>query len=207
MFYDLSHPIANGMTFFPGDPPPRLQPAEAAPPWRVTELHIGTHTGTHIDAASHFLPEGRAVDEYPVARFILPGVVVPVAAQDDEPIGPEAFAAPLPSGGALVIRTGWDRHWGAERYFRHPYLSPEAANRIAASGVNLVGIDALNVDSTAQGASHAHAILLGRDILIVENLARLEPLTPGRVYQFSFLPLRLAGLDGSPVRAVAWEEG
>ena len=68
-----------------------------------------------------------------------------------------------------------------------------------------MGIDAPNVDSTTQGTSHAHEILLGKDVLIVENLARLIQLKAGSLYQFSFLPLMLSGLDGSPVRAVAWE--
>jgi kynurenine formamidase len=204
-FYDLSHRIENEMTFYPGDPEPRIRPVEMAPPWRVTELHLGTHTGTHVDAASHFIPNGKTIDQSPLARFILPGIVVPATQQDDEPIGPEAFGANLLRGGALIIRTGWDRFWKTERYQRHPFLSPEAARRIADAGVGLVGIDALNVDSTAQGTSHAHEILLGSDILIVENLARLDQLTPGTRYQFSFLPLHLSGLDGSPVRAMARE--
>lgn len=196
------------MPFYPGDPEPHFRQAAGAPPWRVTELHLGTHTGTHIDAPSHFLPNGKTIDQYPLDHFLLAGVVAPVTCQDDEPIEWDRLAAHLsgfPGGGALLIRTGWDGFWGSERYFRHPFLSPEAASRLADSGVNLIGIDALNVDSTVQGTSHAHRALLGRDILIVENLARLDQLRPGVPYQCSFLPLRLAGLDGSPVRATAWE--
>ena len=69
---------------------------------------------------------------------------------------------------------------------------------------SLVGIDALNVDSTVQSTTHAHHSLLGNDILIVENLTHLDKLEPGRIYQFSFLPMNFSGLDGSPIRAVAW---
>jgi len=204
-FYDLSQPIENGMAFYPGDPEPRIQAAETPPPWRVSELHLGTHSGTHIDAPSHFIPSGKTIDQFPLARFVLPGLVVPVGRGEDEAIGWEGFEEYLPAlrGGALLIHTGWDRFWGTERYLRHPFLAPEAARRLAASGVNLIGIDALNVDSTGQGTSHAHEILLGSDILIVENLTRLDQLKPGVSYRFSFLPLRLSGLDGSPVRAVA----
>ena len=72
------------------------------------------------------------------------------------------------------------------------------------SKASLVGIDALNVDSTVQSTDHVHRLLLEREILIVENLTHLSALQPEKVYQFSFLPLRLAGMDGSPVRAVAW---
>lgn len=77
--------------------------------------------------------------------------------------------------------------------------------QIIRSKASLVGIDALNVDSTIQATNHAHHYLLEQEeILIVENLTNLSKLQPGKVYQFSFLPLHLAGMDGSPIRAVAW---
>ena len=210
MFYDLSQPVQNGMPFYPGDPEPRIQPTAGAPPWRVSEMHLGTHTGTHIDAPSHFLPDGKTIDQYPLDRFLLAGVVAPVTLGEDEPIEWDLLTGSLtglPFGGALLVQTGWDRFWGTDRYFRHPFLSHDSASRLADSGVNLIGIDALNVDSTLPGTSHAHAALLGGDILIVENLAGLAQLRPGTLYRCSFLPLRLSGLDGSPVRAVAWEAG
>ena len=207
-YIDLSHPLENGMTYFPGDPEPRILPADATPPWRVTQLSIGTHLGTHIDAASHFIPHGKTISEYPLERFLLPGIVVPfLGRNDDEPIGPDAFAdylAAFPTGGSLLIHLGWDQYWKTERYLRHPYLLREAAQLLVEKGVSIVGIDALNVDSTAQETDHAHAALLGNDVLIVENLTRLHQLLPGVVYQFSFLPLALSGLDGSPIRAIAW---
>lgn len=207
-YIDLSQPLENGMAYFPGDPEPRIQPADTTPPWQVTQLTIGTHLGTHIDAASHFIPRGKTISEYPPERFLLPGIVVPVLGRnDDEPIGPDALADHLttfPAGGALLIHMGWDRYWKTERYLRHPYLLREAAQVLIDKGVGIVGIDALNVDSTAQETDHAHAVLLENDVLIVENLTRLDQLVPGVVYQFSFLPLALSGLDGSPIRAIAW---
>jgi kynurenine formamidase len=103
------------------------------------------------------------------------------------------------------LQTNWSQHWGTERYFRHPYLSADAARAIVDANAGMVGIDAPNVDSTVQASSHAHQILLGNDCLIVENLTGLAQLEPLRLYRFSFLPLPLAGADGSPVRAVAWE--
>jgi len=204
-FFDLTQPVRNHMPFYPGDPEPRLQPtAGIAAPWRVSELHLGTHTGTHIDAPSHFFPNGKTIDEYPPARFILPGIVMPMLnLVEDEPLFWEASS--LSPGSAVLIQTGWDRFWGTERYFRHPFLVPETAHSLVAAGVGLVGIDAPSVDSTVQGTSHAHEILLGNDILIIENLVGLDQLKPQTLYQFSFLPLLLPGLDGSPVRAVAWE--
>jgi arylformamidase len=110
----------------------------------------------------------------------------------------------FPEGGAILIHTGWDKFWNSDRYLRHPCLSAAAALRLVKTHASLIGIDALNVDSTVRSTSHIHRTLLEKDILIVENLTHLNGLQPGRVYQFSFLPIYLAGLDGSPIRAVAW---
>ena len=208
-YFDLSQSVEPGMTIYPGDPVPSFGPADGIEaPWRVADLHLGTHTGTHIDSVSHFIPGGKNVDQYPVSRFILPGIVLSVPGlTEDQAITPEQISAGLnrlPEGGALLFQTGWDQYWNTDRYLRHPYLSPEAASQVAGSKASLVGIDALNVDSTVQATHHVHHLLLGREILIVENLAHLSLLQPGTVYQFSFLPLRLAGMDGSPIRAVAW---
>jgi kynurenine formamidase len=206
-YIDLSQPLENGMTYFPGDPEPHIMSAEVTPPWRVTQLNIVTHLGTHVDAASHFIPHGKTISDYPLERFLLPGMIVPLLGRDDdEPLGPDIFASTLtalPTGGALLIHLGWDQYWKTERYLRHPYLTREAAQLLVDKGVGLVGLDALSVDSTVQEADHAHAVLLGNDVLIVENLTRLRLLLPGVVYRFSFLPLALSGLDGSPIRAIA----
>lgn len=209
-FIDLSQPIEPGMTIFPGDPLPDIQPAAGViAPWQVTDLHLGSHSGTHIDAASHYLQAGKTIDQYSIARFILPGIVLQVAdLSDDQSIFEESFTGGLknfPEGGAILIQTQWDRFWKTQRYLRHPYLSPGAAMLLVQAHASLIGIDALNVDSTVQSTTHAHQSLLGNDILIVENLTHLNNLKPGWIYQFSFLPMNLSGLDGSPIRAVAWE--
>jgi kynurenine formamidase len=208
-YFDLSQPIEYGMTIFPGDPDfdTILAPGVTAP-WQVTELHLGTHTGTHIDSVSHLVPGGKTVDEYPLARLILHGITIPLTGlNDDQEISEEQiliWLKNLPEGGAVIIQTGWDQFWKKDRYMRHPYLSRDAASQIVKAGASLVGIDALNVDSTVKATDHVHHILLEKDVLIVENLANLYNLEPGKEYQFSFLPLRLKGLDGSPIRAAAW---
>src|SRR5260221_10362828 len=68
-YFDLSQQIENGMTYFPGDPEPHIEPADTTPPWRVTHLHIGTHMGTHIDAASHFIPHGKTISDRKSTRL------------------------------------------------------------------------------------------------------------------------------------------
>ena len=211
-FFDLSHKVEKGMSYFPGDPEPVIQPAKGAtPPWRVTELLIGSHTGTHIDASAHYFIEGRTIDQYALDRFVTPGITIALDDLDpDQPITDNLLGSSeikITKGGAILLRTGWDKYWGQKLYERHPYLTTSAAERLVQAGAGLVGIDALNVDSTVQGTDYVHQILLGSDILIVENLRGLGQLHPVTPYWCSFLPLLLTGLDGSPIRAVAWTDG
>lgn len=209
--YDLTHSLSTGMPIFPGDPAVVLEPVTAAAPWRVSRLALGSHSGTHIDAPLHFFAEGRSITDYPLERFVRPAVVLRlVGLNEDQPIEASALDPIAPSirpGIALLIATGWDRYWGTDRYFRHPYLSPRAVQRLVEWRVSIVGVDALNVDSTPQGTTHAHATLLGVDILIIENLRGLSTFETGRVYGLGVFPLPLEGADGAPARVLAWELG
>lgn len=205
--FELSHEIWEGMTIFPGDPEPRFSPHPLPPPWRVTALHLGTHTGTHVDAPAHVFPNGKTIDEYPVDRFLGTGYVLDVTGLAEAT--PITAAHILPQlegfhpGWFALVRTGWDVYWGTERYLHHPYLAEDAVAALVDAGASLVGIDALNVDATQSGTSAAHERLLGADVLIVENLRGLAALEAQQPYRCAFLPLQLRGLDGAPIRAVA----
>ena len=211
-FVDLSHELATGMPIYPGDPVVELGDADVGEPWRVSRLALGSHSGTHIDAAGHYVRGGSTIDEYPLERFVLPAVVASVTAGADEEIAESAVAealSRLPAGGALLLATGWDRRWGGAGMFDHPWLGADACRAIVAAGVGLVGTDAFNVDSSTTGTTHAHEILLGADVLIVENLTNLTELTSlaaGRAARCAFVPLRLAAGDGSPIRAYGWTD-
>jgi kynurenine formamidase len=209
-YFDLTYPIHNDMPVYPGDPGPNIVRAPGVPaPWRVTDLRMGTHTGTHMDAPAHYFPGGKTIDTYPPERLVLPGVIWDVPGLPDEgKISWEALAgltAMVPSGGAAIIRTGWGRWWGTQRYWRYPSLSVEAAQGLAAGPASLIGMDLPSADPMVHTPPFIHEILLSRDLLLAENLAGLDQLEPGRLYQFAFLPLSLAGLDGSPIRAIAWQ--
>ena len=218
---DLTHEIHDGMPVYPGDPVPAIRGAltHEEDYCHVDELRLGSHTGTHIDAPYHFLSGGSTIDAIPIERFLGVGVVVDASAKQDlEPIGePELSPAAgrVQRGDFVLLRTGWDRFFGTQRYFRHPYLSAGGARFLLGLGAALVGIDAMSVDPSAADAAGtgpgakpeeetaypAHDILLGNDVLIVENLCRLDRIPQPRG-MFSFLPLKLRGSDGSPVRAV-----
>lgn len=213
------------MPTYPGDPDVTLAPdaTHEADGYATSELRTGTHAGTHVDAPRHTVPDGESIDDQDVRRFAFDARLV-----DCRPLEPrEAIAPdvlPEPSGldadaDLLVLRTGWESHWGTDRYRDHPYLTAAAAERCRAAGVG-VGLDAFGPDPTptaddeADGESirddepdgtPAHDALLGDSLPIVENLCGLDGL-PDRFRLYAF-PLRLRGADGSPVRAVAeWEQ-
>ena len=226
---DLSHPLDSDATVYPGDPAVELDPVatHAADGYRVTEVRLGSHSGTHIDAPNHTEPDGRTIDEFDVGEFTFDAFLVDCA-------GTEAREAieldDLPDGlrgdpdekndstndEMLIFRTGWDVHWGTDRYFDHPYLSREVASWCAERGYH-VGLDALSpdpspsekeVDATAGADSTAepdgvpaHRELLGSGRFVLENLTGLADLPDG--FELRTYPLPLAESDGSPVRAVA----
>ena len=221
---DISLTIQNGMQIYPGDPVPLIGSALTHEEnyCHVAALQLGTHTGTHIDAPFHFLPDGRKLDAFPIERFVGRGVLIDAAGRsDNEMIGPETVQPCIPAivkGDFAIFRTGWDRHYGTPKYLRHPFLSADCAELLVELGVSLVGIDALNVDPSSADAVSAdpaakgknqtadygypvHHILLGNEILIVENLCHLDEIVKVRGL-YSFLPLKLKDSDGSPIRAV-----
>lgn len=208
---DLSHPISHDMPVYPGDPAVAITPAATltADGANVSLLQFGSHTGTHLDAPSHMVSDGRAVDQIDLsllqgAAYVLRARTTKVAALQEQPIGIEDLAAlPEQLPNIVCIATGWDQHFHDLMYVQHPHLKLELAKTLWQKGARVLGVDMLSPDPTSQTASSApvHEFWLGNDGVIVENLAGLIHL-PERVHM-ALYPLPLAGLDGSPVRAIA----
>jgi kynurenine formamidase len=208
--FDLTQPLTGDVPRFPGDPEVRIEALPGFAPWQVSHIAMGTHSGTHMDAPRHRFANAKGIGDYGPERFVGAGFVVDAAGFVEDAAISVSILDELPKtiapGSFVIVRTGWDRFWGDDRYFRHPYLSPELAEAFVRFGVGLVAIDALSVDSTAAGGSQAHEILLGDDILIAENLRGLSALQSGTPYRFAFLPLSLGPADGSPARVIAWDD-
>ncbi len=206
---DLSHYIYDGMMVYPGDPEVSVSEGlvHSRDYCHVDRLHLNSHTGTHIDAPFHFLADGKTITDYEASRFVMKGRALDMRDKgEDEPISVRELSAfDIRPGTAAVMVTGWYKYFGTERYLHHPCLSKEGAQYLVDKGVSLVAVDFLNVDSTSKEEWDAHPILLGNDVLIVENLANTAELDFEKEYLFSFLPLKVRGTDGSPIRAVAIE--
>lgn len=216
---DLSHTIHDGLETYPGLPAPGIcdfwsREASAAHYAAGTSFQIGrinmvANTGTYIDAPFHRYEDGPDVAAVELDRVAdLPGVLVEAPA-GSRAIGPAAFEGLKVAGCAVLVRTGWSRHWDTPAYFHeHPYLTGEAADYLRGQRAALVGIDSLNIDDTSGGERPVHSTLLGAGILIVEHLCRLDVLAAhvgptDPAFQFTAAPVKVRGMGSFPVRAFA----
>ncbi|MDY0110065.1 MAG: cyclase family protein [Candidatus Krumholzibacteria bacterium] len=205
---DLSHSLAPGMPCYPGTEPPTFTPAFSLAEHGFVErrLTLLTHTGTHVDTPAHMLPDGKDLDAYPATYFVGRAVVLDVSAApagriSDTMLRPHARR--LSGCDYLLLYTSWSDRWGEATYVEgYPALTPDAARWLCDRDLRGVGIDAVSIDPAGAAAYEVHRILLERGLLIVENLTNLGTLR-GREFLFACLPLKIAGADGAPVRAVA----
>jgi len=205
------------MTTYPGLPGPVVsdfltREASRGHYAEGTTFHIGridmvANTGTYVDAPFHRHEGGRDLSELPLERLAdLEGVVFGTG-PGARAIGPELFGETDMRGKAVLVRTGWSRHWGTEEYFEgHPYLTAAAAEALVTAGAALVGIDSLNIDATSDGTRPAHTALLAADIPIVEHMCHLERL-PDSGFRFHAVPVKVRRFGTFPVRAYAVVEG
>jgi len=205
---DLTHVIQPGMTVFPGTEPPVFEVGSSIETdgFEEKKITMFSHTGTHMDAPAHIIAGGRKLDQFPIDRFTGKACVVDVSSVEGGKIdvnAVEARAEALREADFVIFRSGWSRYWDSEQYFRgFPVLSPEAAQWLVDAGIKGVGIDMISVDEVDSTDFAVHNILLGADLVIIENLTNLEAL-PDLLFSFYCFPLKIEQADGSPVRAVA----
>ena len=213
---DLCVPVDAGTVVYPGDPTPRFEVHSTIERdgFNLLAIHLGSQSGTHVDAPYHFEEDRLRIDEVPVYRFVGPGVVI-----DATDLGPRGQITPehvapvadrLEPGVVVLLRTGWNRFYGDPRYFEHPYLGSDACEQMLDLGVRTFCIDAINIDETPDDEHPGvgfpcHHLISRLDGIIGENF-RLEELPDGE-FLVACTPVRLTGADGGPVRAVAIELG
>ena len=212
-FFELSHVIQDGMITYEGLPGPKIrdhlsraasrQHYAGGTTFQIGKIEMVANTGTYIDAPFHRYKDGKDLSQLDMASVADLGGVLLHADPATRGISPDLFKGKDLKGKAVLIHTGWDRHWGTELYFKdHPYLTRESAEYLKLEGAALVGIDSLNIDDNTDGTRPAHTILLGGGIPIVEHLCNLDAL-PENEFKFFAVPAPMKGMGSFPVRAFA----
>ncbi len=211
---DLSHPIADGDAAYPGLPPARFFPLlereasrdryDGRAEFLLGGFEIAGNTGTYLDSPFHRFSDGMDLAAIPLASCVgLRGVVVDADGKDDRRLSVGNLGDDELTGRAVLFRTGWSERWGNEAYWGgSPFIGADLVERLVAAGATLVGIDAGNVDDTADPGRPAHTGLLAAGIPIVENLTNLASL-PVEGFAFSAAPPPFVGGATFPVRAFA----
>lgn len=202
--YDISTPVRSGGVVYPGNPEIRIEPQQAISRGagaNVSAVAFGSHTGTHVDAAKHFFDDGQTVDRIPLDRFIGPAIVLAFADDLMSISAAELARHDIGSHTRVLLRTRNSSLLTRSDFVKdYTYLAPDGAEHLVHRGVELVGIDYLSIEQFHSGHHRTHLTLLEKNTVIVEGLD-LSEVPPGE-YQLICLPLRLAGLDGAPARAI-----
>jgi kynurenine formamidase len=213
-FIDLSHSITHGMTTYPGLPGPIIcdylsreaSRGKYAPgvEFQIGKIEMVANTGTYVDSPFHRYADGKDLDALPLESLADLDTVV-IRAVGERAVDRRAFEGHVVRGRAVLVHTGWDRHWGTQRYLSgNPFLTADAAAYLADYGAALVGIDSLNIDDLGESARPVHSTLLGADIPIVEHLTGLGQLPESDV-RFFAVPPKVVGFGTFPVRAFGKE--
>ena len=214
LLIDVSHAVEDGMITYKGLPAPIIcdylsREASRRLYAEGTEFQIGkiemvANTGTYLDSPFHRFADGKDLAALDLASLAdLDCVVVRAVGRNERAITSAAFAGLELGGKAVLVHTGWDRHWRSDQYFEgHPFLTGDAAQFLADAGATLIGIDSYNIDDIADGRRPVHTALLGAEIPIVEHLCGLEHL-PDQGSRFFAVPVKVKGFGTFPVRAFA----
>ncbi len=212
---DLSQTIFDGVVTYPGLPAPTitsyLSREESRSRYAAgTEFAIDTitmvgNTGTYLDTPFHRYPDGEDLSAVAIEKLVgLPAEVFHLEDASQRGIPAEIFFERELRGSAVLLHTGWDRHFGSNEYGKNaPFLTESGAAHLVEVGVALVGIDSVNIDDTESGGERpAHTLLLEAGILVVEHLTCLGQL-PARGARFTAVPPKVKGFGTFPVRAFA----
>lgn len=212
-YVELNHILEDGMMAYPGLPSPKIgafldHEASRTHYADQAEFYLGRvdmvcNVGTYLDSPYHRYRDRCDLSQIPLERVAgVPGIVLDAAASPDRSIAFDCSASEL-RGRAVLIRTGWDRRWGTDAYWKPgPYLAASLVDLLIYAGVILVGVDFWNVDDTEDPSRPAHTRLLAEGILIVEHLCNLSTL-PRTGFRFSAVPLRVVRGASFPIRAFA----
>ena len=218
-YVDLTFPIHEGMLTTPAPWHPVVEITVLGRhefEGRATrKVVLGTHTGTHMDAPYHFVPDGKTIDEIPLDTLIHRAVVIDVTDKSDYDKTTardlEDSGADIPPGCGVIIHTGWYKKWmHRDYYFKWPCLTMDACEYLFDKKIKLLGLDTPSPDDPKDKiafgqVSPLHYFFLSRGIVLVEFLANLDQLVRADV-QLIATPLKVEGADGFPARVIAVQD-
>ncbi len=212
---DLTHTLNNEITVYPGTVGPKIEVLATVEKegYRELKAEMVLHSGTHIDAPNHIIANTKALDHFPLEKFIGPALVIkcdkikaidlPFLKNFEEKIKKSEF---------ILFYTGWQHNWHSDKYFEDcPTLNRDSATWLTQFKLKGIGFDSFSVDSIVPAEKVTpetlpnHHILLGKEILLIENLTNLDQL-PDDIFQFQCFPIKVENADGSPIRALAMIE-
>lgn len=199
-FVDLSHKITNNMPVYPGDAPLTLSQTRFIAKDGVAQykLESAMHVGTHIDAPLHMIEKGKMISDFPISKFIGPGVVIDARGKKQIDASLLEKVA-LKEGDIVIVVTGWYKKFGSEDYFNQtPLVTTEFAEKLIQFKPSILGLDTPGPD---EEPFHIHKILLDREIFIIENLTNTDELL-GEKCEIMAVPLNIAA-DASLARVIA----
>jgi kynurenine formamidase len=210
---DLSHEVEHGMITYKGLPAPIIcdflsreesrSHYAAGAEFNIGKIEMVANTGTYVDSPFHRFADGIDLSELPLESLAdLEGIIVHVR-DGERAISAQVFHGVEIKGKAVLVHTGWSRHWRMDQYFEgHPFLTKDAAEFLADSGAAFVGIDTYNIDDITDGTRPVHTTLLGNRIPICEHMCGLEKL-PNSGFRFHAAPVKVKAFGTFPVRAYA----
>jgi len=206
---DISVPIQTGMVHWPGDSDiaiSKLSEISKGAVCNVSHLSCSVHTGTHMDAPLHFLPDGKSMDSLAFDATIGPARVIEIS--DPHSIKPEALRKErLKPGERILFKTqNSAKAWKSTEFAKNfVFISKGAAALLAKAKIRTVGVDYLSVGGFFEDGVETHHALLRAGVWIIEGL-NLQKLKAGR-YELICLPIKVAGADGAPARALVRKSG
>ncbi len=209
-FIDLSWDITEKTPIYPGDPEPKIEVATTIENegYNLFSVLVGSQTGTHVDAPYHFTNAGEKIDKMELDFFFGEAVVIRVTEKSsNEPIIMEdikKYSDQITPGKIVLFNTNWYKKVGTDAFFEHPYVSKEVAEYLVEKGIKFLCIDTINADKTGGTEFPVHDLFAEKRLMIGENMAYFDHIDFDNVLISAF-PLKIAGADGSPVRAVAME--
>lgn len=174
----------------------------------TSEIRLGSHSATHLDAPLHFLNGAYGVDEIPLEKLCGRVQVVDMTHKHaGSRVEKKDLEGVVPSP-KMLFRFGWYKHWQTKQYYRDfPFFSLEALQYLLDGGLEMLALDTPSPDTGAaigslQDDSPGHKLLLKQKAVIVEYLSNTDGLEAGDGYEIAALPLKLRGCDGSPARVI-----